>query len=103
MTDEFRIKSSDSDLALIFSNNRGDYFNTSIESCCISSTCEVWGYTDAYGFADLFEFLAAQAQPWQGEERWISLEGEFEFLARCSNFGQLTFTITLSNNRCAEP
>jgi Family of unknown function (DUF6228) len=99
----FRIKSSDSDLALVLSHIHSDYFNVSIESCRISSTCEVWGYTDAYEFADLLEFLAAQTQPWQGEERWISLEGEFEFAARCSNLGQLTFTITLSNNRCAEP
>jgi hypothetical protein len=103
MMNEFRIKSSDSDLALVFSDIHGDYFSVSIESRRISATCEVYGYTDAHGFADLFEFLAAQTQPWQGEERWIPLEGEFEFSAKCSNLGQLTFTITLSDNRCAEP
>jgi hypothetical protein len=60
---EFRIKSSDSDLALVFSDIHSDYFNVSIESIRISATCEVYGYSDAYEFAGLFEFLAAQTQP----------------------------------------
>jgi hypothetical protein len=59
MMNEFRIKSSDSDLALVFSDIHGDYFNISIESRRISATCEVWGYTDAHGFAGLLESLAA--------------------------------------------
>jgi Family of unknown function (DUF6228) len=100
---EFRIQSSDSDLALVLSDIRGDYFGISVESRRLSAICEIWGYTDAYGFADLWEFLASQTQPWQGEKTWISLEGEFEFSATCSSLGQLTFTITLSDNRCAEP
>jgi Family of unknown function (DUF6228) len=103
MTTEFRIKSSDSDLELVFSDIHSDYFNVSIKSIRISATCEVYGYSDAYGFAGLFEFLAAQIQPWKGEETWISLEGEFEFSATCSNLGQITFAVTLSDNRCAEP
>ena len=65
---EFRIQSSDSDLALVLSDIRGDYFGVSVESRRLSGICEVWGYTDAYGFADLLEFLAAQTQPWQGEK-----------------------------------
>jgi Family of unknown function (DUF6228) len=103
MMNEFSIKSSDSDLALVFSDIHSDYFNVSIKSIRISATCKVWGYTDAHGFAGLLELLAAQTQPWQGKETWISLEGTVELSITCSNLGQLTFTITLSNNRCAEP
>lgn len=93
---EFIIKSSTSDLALVLSDIKGDYFKASLQSSHLNAIREVYAYTDAYGFADLIEFLASQKQPWKGEEGWESLEGEFKLTATCSVLGKVTFKIILS-------
>ncbi len=49
----------------IFLSHRGDYFEVELSSGQLSATCEVWAYADAYGLAELFEFLAKQSRPWQ--------------------------------------
>lgn len=99
---EFTIKSSDSDLKLVLSDIEGDYFNAQISSSHINAKRKVYAYTDAYGFANLFEYLASQTKPWDGKESWSSLEQEFEFTASCSTLGTVTFTIELSHYGCVE-
>lgn len=49
----------------IFLSHRGDYFEVELSSGQLSATCEVWAYADAYGLAELFEFLAKKSRSWQ--------------------------------------
>lgn len=93
---EFIIKSSTSDLSLVLSDINGDYFKATLQSSHLNVVREVYAYTDAYGLADLIEFLSSQKKPWVGEESWESLEGEFKLTATCSILGQVIFKIILS-------
>jgi len=99
---EFRIKSSDTDLELVLSDIQGDYFKAQIVSKFLNTSRVVWAYTDAYGFADLMENLAAHEKPWTDIKRWESIEGEFKFSAACSRLGKVTFEIELSHYGSAE-
>ena len=94
---EFRIKSSDTDLALILSDINGDYFKAKLVSAHLNAMREVWAYTDAYGFADLLEYLASKEKPWEGEETWQSIEGEFKLSASCDHVGKIKFRINLNH------
>jgi hypothetical protein len=94
---EFRIKSSYSDLELILSDFQGEYFKARIASDHINSVHEVYAYTDAYGFADMMESLASQEKGWAYIRRWETIEGEFKVSVKCSKLGQVTFEIELSN------
>jgi len=99
---ELQIKSATSDLELILSDINGDYFSAQIEASHINAKRKVWAYTDAYGFADLLENLSSLTSPWEGEEVWESLEGEFRFSASCSKLGQITFEVALLHQGCPE-
>lgn len=99
---EFRIKSSDSDLELILSDIKDDYFKARIVSNHINSVREVYAYTDAYGFADMMESLASHEKGWPDKQRWETLEGEFKVYATCSKLGKVTFEIELSHYGCSE-
>ena len=99
---EFRIKSSDTDLELILSDIKGDYFKVHLVSAHLQAMREVWAYTDAYGFADLFKYLASKEKPWEGEETWQSIEGEFKFSATCNHVGKIKFVIELNHFGCTE-
>jgi len=99
---EFRIKSSHTDLELILSDIKGDYFIARISSKHMKITREVWAYADAYGFAELFEWLASQEKPWNEKQSWESLEGEFKFSAMCSSLGVITFEVEFNHYGCAE-
>ena len=101
MTD-FRIKSTSSDLELLLTDIKGDYFVANITSNHLRVVREVWAYTDAHGFADLFEWLAFQKKPWDKKQSWESLEGEFKFSAACNSLGKITFELELQNQGCAE-
>ena len=81
---------------------KGDYFVAQIESSHLNVTREVWAYTDAHGFADLFEWLASQKKPWNEKQSWESLEGEFKFSSTCSSLGTITFEVELQHQGCAE-
>jgi len=94
---EFQIKSSDTDLVLILSDVKGDYFKVQLVSSHLNVTREVWAYTDAYGFADLLEELASKIKPWEGEKTWQSIEGEFIFSVSCSSIGKIKFKIELNH------
>lgn len=91
----FSIRSSESDTELVFLSHRGDYFDVELRSRQLSAAREVWAYTDAYGLADLFEFLAKQSRPWRGTEAWSSIEGEFSLSATCSSTGVVSFEVKL--------
>lgn len=99
---EFRIKSVESDLEMILSDIKGDYFKVRVVSAHLNAIREVWAYTDASGLADFMEHLASHEKPWAGTEHWESLEGEFKFSAKCSLLGRVTFEIELSHEGCAE-
>lgn len=90
---EFTIISNDSDLRLTLSNVKGDYFTAQVISNRLSAQISVWAHSDSYGFADLFDWLAIQDKPWDGEQYWQSLEGEFKVGARCSSLGVIVFTV----------
>ena len=92
----FAIKSSSSDLELIFSAPRPDYFTVELQSREFRAIREVWAYTDAQGLAVLFSKLAAQERPWVGAESWASLEGEFSLSAACSARGEVALAVSVS-------
>lgn len=93
----FSIKSNVSDLALEFSNVKGDDFTVKLVSSHISANREVYAYTDSYTLADLLEWLARHEKPWLGEEHWESLEGEFKLYASCSSLGTVKFRVILNS------
>ena len=62
----------------------------------------VYDYTDGHHLADLFAKIAACDTPWQGTERWESLEGEFALEAKCSTVGEVTLDVRLSSE-CGGP
>ena len=99
---ELKLKSSDTDLEISFTNINGDNFTVQIISSNLNVKREVWAYTDAHGLAELFEWLANQKKPWGKKEKWESLEGEFTFSASCSSLGTVTFEIELNHYGCAE-
>ena len=90
---EFTIKSNNSDLCLRLTNVKGDYFTAQVISNRLSAHISVWAYSDSYGFADFFDWLAIQDKPWDGEQCWQSLEGEFKVAATCSSLGVIMFKV----------
>lgn len=90
---EFTIKSNDSDLRLTLTDVNGDYFTAKVISDRLSAQISVWAHSDSYGFADLFDWLAIQDKPWDGEQSWQSLEGEFKVAATCSSLGVIMFKV----------
>lgn len=94
---EFVIKSSDSDLKLILSDIKGDYFKVSLVSNHLSAFREVWAYTDAYGFADLLEYISSLQKPWEDTVSWGSIEGDFKISITCNILGKVKFQIELSS------
>jgi len=99
---EFKIKSTDTDLEVVFSNKEDDYFTVKIYSNHLMGVQRVWGYTDAYTFANLFEWIASQKKPWNEKQTWESIEGEFKFSATCSLVGKVKFEIELNENDSSE-
>ena len=92
---QFTIKSCNSDISLVLSNIKDDYFDVHITSSTVNVIRTVYAYTNAYLFADLMEHLASFDTPWLEIETWGSLEGEFKFTATCDSLGHVTFNIDL--------
>lgn len=99
---EFRIKSSETEATLLFSGIRGDYFTVTLSSGPVNATRDVWAYTDAYGLAGLFEWLASQSKPWSKTEGWESIEGELKIYVNCSTLGEITFDVEMNHFGVAE-
>jgi len=98
----FKIQSARTDMKMAFSSIEGDYFTVRLISDRVSATRKVWGYTDSYLLADLFEWLASQERPWADRQSWESLEGELKVSAACSSLGAVTFEVELSEYGTAE-
>lgn len=94
---EFIIKSSDSDLKLVLSDIKGDYFKVGLVSNHLTAFREVWAYTDAYGFADLLENISSLQKPWKDEVIWITIEGDLKISITCNILGKVKFQIELSS------
>ncbi|UUD63571.1 hypothetical protein D16iCDA_18110 [Pseudomonas seleniipraecipitans] len=99
----FAIHSTESGNTLIFDDVQGDYFSACFSSSAQSVKREVWAYTDAYGLANLFEYLASHELPWQTSEKWESIEGEFMLEATCNSRGIVNFKVSISNLGITEP
>lgn len=96
---EFIIKSNDSDLLLRLSDIKDDFFTAEIISNRLTAKISVYGYCPhSYSFADFFERLASQDKPWETEQCWESLEGEFKLAATCSSLGAVIFTVNFNQN-----
>ncbi|PCJ51358.1 MAG: hypothetical protein COA79_26505 [Planctomycetota bacterium] len=99
---EFIIESCKSDLRLVLSNYKGDYFDVEITSASVSAKRKVYAYTDAHTFADFMEHLASKIKPWTTIETWKSLECELEIIVICDVLGHVTFTVELSKTNGSE-
>ena len=101
----FTIKSTRSDLKLVLSEIKGDYFTASLESSYLNATLKVYSYhysPNAVGFAEFMEWIGGQDRPWDGSNDWQSLEGEFAVSAECSALGTVTFDVKFSHFSGAE-
>lgn len=94
---EFVIKSADSDLKLVLSDIKDDYFKVNLISDHLTVFREVWAYTDAYGFADLLENIASMQKPWEDEVSWETIEGDLKIKITCNILGKVKFQIELSS------
>lgn len=99
---EFRVQSSETEAELLFFGVNGDNFSVAFSSGTVNCQREVWAYTDAYGLADLFEWMASQSKPWKTSEGWESIEGEFKLYASCNVRGNITFDLELNHLGCTE-
>jgi hypothetical protein len=79
----------------VFLSRDGDYFTIELKGSAVQAAYAVWAYTDATGLADLFARLASYERPWNGDERWESIEGEFSLSARCSSLGEVLFSVRI--------
>lgn len=93
--DVFTIKSRESDLRLIVSDVKGEYFTVTVVSNQLTATRNVCTYTDSHGFPNFLERLSLYEKPWDGEESWNGIEGEFKIFGSCSSLGVVTFRIQL--------
>jgi hypothetical protein len=94
-TASFSFKSNASDRELAFLDPRPDYFVVELRGFGVRAIREVYAYTDALGLSKLFGRLAEYSRPWNGAEKWESLEGEFSLAASCSAVGAVTFAVSI--------
>ena len=91
----FSIHSTSSDRQLCFLRRSGDDFVVELLSDSLKARLSVSAYTDRFGLLELFEKLGAATLPWPDEQRWASLESEFELSASCSVSGHVLFRVSL--------
>jgi hypothetical protein len=99
LAESFTIKSTESDLKLIFSELIGEYFTARIASEHLTASRQVCTYNDSHGLPNLLMQLAAYEKPWLGELSWEGLEGDFKFSATCSSLGHVIFRIQFIHYR----
>jgi len=98
----FKIKSTESDALLEFSDLSGDYFKVTFHSATHSATRNVYAYTDSKGIARLFQEASEEWRGWPGTKRWESLEEEFTLELTSHKTGHITL-ITRINHDCGNP
>jgi hypothetical protein len=92
----FSIKSSSSDKEIVFSAPEKDYFTVELKSDEVRAIRKVYAFSPQNpGPKALFARIARHDRPWESEEGWGSLEGEFSLSATCSQLGVVTFSLSL--------
>lgn len=97
MSTTFAIKSTESDLKLVLSELNGEFFTSRLVSEHLSALRVVCTYTDSHGLANLLERVSKREKPWDGEEYWEGIEGDFRLSVSCSSLGVITFMIRLTH------
>jgi hypothetical protein len=90
-----RLKSSNSDVAIEFSNVDVDYFSVAVVAHDQSASRRVYAYTDAQGIAQLFAEAARDWKGWEGQKVWESLEGEFRMELTMDRLGQVALRVRI--------
>jgi hypothetical protein len=91
----FEISSNVSARKIVFSDRWGDGFFVELLGHGLNASMKVSAYTDAFGLLRWLERLAECHTPWEGEDDWQTLEGEFRMSARCSVLGNVLFQVHL--------
>ena len=69
------LKSSNSDVTVVFSDVDGDYFRVAVSAHDHSAARSVYAYTDAHGIARLFAEAARDWRDWNVVKSWESVLG----------------------------
>ena len=93
-----RIRSTNSDAAIEFSNVDGEDFFVAVSAADHSARRQVWAYTDGRGIARIFSEAATEWRGWEGKKTWQSLEGEFRLDLSSDKLGHVTLSARLSSN-----
>lgn len=93
-----RLSSSNSDVAIEFSDVEGDYFWVSVLSHDHSATRRVYAYTDGRGIARLFADAAREWSGWNEAKVWESLEGELRIELRIDRLGHVTVAVRVRSD-----
>src|SRR2546425_9319376 len=96
--DTLRLKSSNSDVAMEFSNVDGDYFRVSVVARDHSAIRPVYAYTDAHGIARLFAEAARDSNGWHGPKVWESLEGELRMELTMDRLGHVALRVRIRSD-----
>ena len=94
----FSINSNSSSAGLRFSAAGRDFFTVEISGTELGASRTIYAYSP-HGptIGAWFARLGGHRLPWEGVERWESLEGEFALAVTCSTLGVVTFALTMSS------
>ncbi|GJM40274.1 MAG: hypothetical protein DHS20C20_05560 [Ardenticatenaceae bacterium] len=102
MSDSVIIQSTTASNALIFSEPEGlkhstgtEYFRATITCKNLSASSKIYAFQPYKHITELFEHLATNWQGWNGEEEWVSLEGELTLTCVWQKTGKVKFSVTL--------
>ncbi|CAN5346683.1 hypothetical protein BH10ACI2_BH10ACI2_25450 [soil metagenome] len=101
-TETFTISSVESDLRLEFSEIKGEFLTVRLHSKHLTAFRKITTFTDSHGIPNLLEKLSLLEKPWDGEEGWEALEGDFAIFASCTRLGSVSFRIQLRGYSEAE-
>ncbi|WP_089374628.1 DUF6228 family protein [Methylobacillus rhizosphaerae] len=79
----------------MFLSRHGESFTVELRGFSVQATQTVWAYSDTPALANLFVRLASYEHPWDGNECWESIEGEFTLSASCSPLGEVSFSVRM--------
>ena len=93
-----RLTSSNSDVAVEFSDVEQDYFRVSVLARDHSAVRRVYAYADGSGIARLFSEAAREWKGWSGTKVWESLEGELRLELRIDRLGHVSLGIRIRSD-----
>ena len=94
--EKFSITSSTSNEQFIFSERNGEFFDFEVVGEDLRAVIKVSTYTDDLGIFNLFQKVGGYTRPWDGEESWESLEGEFVITLTCNSTGTVIIQVKLT-------